>query len=86
MLRVILIIVATMGVVAFSLANTQRVGLSFVVGNTEVRLIFLMMTSFGAGGFIAMLYQMVESAGRRAQRNRMRVAMKRTAMSKVPIE
>ena len=82
MLRVIMIIMATMGVVAFSLANTQRVGLSFVVGETEVRLIFLMMTSFGTGAFVAALYQMVESAQRRAHQNSMRVAMKRTALNK----
>ena len=86
MLRVILIVVATIGVVAFSLANTQRVGLNFVVGGTEVRLIFLMMSSFGGGAFIAMLYQMVETARRRAEKNKIRVAIKRGVANKALVE
>ncbi len=86
MLRVILIIVATIGVVTFSLANTQRVGLNFVVGETEVRLIFLMMTSFGGGAFMATLYQMLETARRRAEKNKIRVAIKRGVATKALVE
>ena len=86
MLRVILIIMATIGLVTFSLANTQRVGLSFVVGETEVRLIFLMMTSFGTGAFIAALYQMVDTARQRAQKNKIRVAAKRSTTTRALVE
>jgi uncharacterized integral membrane protein len=86
MIRVALIILATMAFVAFALANTQRVGLSFVVGETDVRLIFLLMTSFTVGAFAAILRQMVESARRRAQRNRIRVVRKRATLNQAQVK
>jgi len=85
MLRVAMIVLATMAFVAFALANTERVGLNFVVGQTDVRLIFLLVTSFAMGAFVTTLRQMVESARRRAQRDKMRVGRRR-ALSQAPIE
>ncbi len=86
MLRVAIIILATMGFVAFALSNVHRVGLRFVVGETDVRLIFLLMTSFAVGAFVTVMHQMVESARRRALRGKIRGLRTRAALNRAPIE
>jgi uncharacterized integral membrane protein len=86
MLRVAFIIVATMGFVVFAMSNVHRVGLRFVVGETDVRLIFLLMTSFAVGAFVTMMYQMVESARHRALRGKLREAKTRAALNRTFIE
>jgi uncharacterized integral membrane protein len=86
MLRVAFMIMGTMAFVVFALSNTHRVGLSYVVAETDVRLIFLMMTSFAVGAFVTMMHQMVGSARRRAQRGRIRVAKARPALNRAHAE
>jgi uncharacterized integral membrane protein len=86
MLRVAIMIVGTMAFVVFALSNTHRVGLSYVVAETDVRLIFLLMTSFASGAFATMMYQMVGSARRRARRGRIRVAKARPALNRAHVE
>jgi uncharacterized integral membrane protein len=85
-LRVVIIVLVTAGFVVFALSNVHRVGLRFVVGETDVRLIFLLMTSFGIGAFVTMMYQMVESARRRAMKRKIRVVRARAALNRAPIE
>jgi uncharacterized integral membrane protein len=86
MLRVAIIILGTMGFVVFALSNTHRVGLSYIVAETEVRLIFLLMTSFAVGAFMTTMYQMVESARRRAERGKIRVARARAALNRAHVQ
>lgn len=86
MLRVAIIILMTMGFVAFALSNAHSVGLSFVFGETDVRLIFLLMTSYASGAFVTMMYQMVESASRRARRGKIRVVRARPALTQAHVE
>ena len=86
MLRVTVIILATAGFVVFALSNVHRVGLGFVVGQTDVRLIFLLMTSFGVGAFVTVMYQMVESARRRALREKIRGVETRDALERAYTE
>jgi uncharacterized integral membrane protein len=86
MLRVAFIILATAGFVVFGLSNVHRVGLRFVVGETDVRLIFLLMTSFIVGAFVTVMYQMVESARRRSSRGKIRVVRTRAAFNRAPFE
>ncbi len=86
MLRVAIIILATMGFVVFALSNAHHVGLSFVVGETDVRLIFLLMTSYALGAFVTIMYRMVESAGRRARRGKIRVVRARAALNQAHVE
>jgi uncharacterized integral membrane protein len=86
MLRVATIILATVGFVVFALSNVHRVGLRFVVGETDVRLIFLLMTSFIVGAFVTVMYQMVESARRRSPRGKIRVVRTRAALNRAPFE
>ena len=86
MLRVTFIILATTSFVVFALSNVHRVGLRFVVGETDVRLIFLLMTSFGVGAFVTVMYQMVESARRRALRGKIRAVRTRAALNRGSVE
>jgi uncharacterized integral membrane protein len=86
MLRVAFIIVATAGFVVFAVSNMHRVGLRFVVGETDVRLIFLLMTSFLVGAFVTVMYQMVESARRRSLQARSRGIRARAALNRGPLE
>jgi uncharacterized integral membrane protein len=86
MLRVATIILATAGFVVFALSNVHRVGLRFVMGETDVRLIFLLMTSFVVGAFVTVMYQMVESARRRSLRGKIRVVRTRDALDRASIE
>jgi hypothetical protein len=60
--------------------------LSFVVGETNVRLIFLLMTSYAFGAFVTILCQMDQSAGRRALRGKIRAVRSRPALHQAPVE
>jgi uncharacterized integral membrane protein len=86
MLRVTLLIMATAGFVVFGLSNVHRVGLRFVVGETDVRLIFLLMVSFIVGAFVTVMYQMVESARRRSSKGKIRVVRTRAPLTRDPFE
>jgi uncharacterized integral membrane protein len=56
--------------VAFGLSNTHRVQLSFVVGQTEVRLIFLLLVSFASGVLTIFLRKAMRDARDRALERR----------------
>jgi uncharacterized integral membrane protein len=86
MLRVAIMILGAMAFVVFALSNTHRVGLSYVVAETDVRLIFLLMTSFAVGAFVTMMQQMLGTARRRARRGRIRVAKARPALTRGHVE
>ena len=71
MLRLVVTILATIVIVAFAMANTHRVELSFVIGApVEVRLVFLLATSFVVGLATAMFVQLVGSVRARARARR----------------
>lgn len=84
MMRLLFIMLATIGFVLFALANTEHVELSFIVGQTEIRLIFLLMLSFGVGALAALVHQAVATARLRAQKQRER--MKRIAIEEAEAE
>jgi uncharacterized integral membrane protein len=86
MLRVAIIILMTIGFAAFALSNAHSVGLSFVFGETDVRLIFLLMSSYAAGAFATIMYQMVDSASRRSRRGKIRVVRARPALKQAHVE
>jgi len=78
MARIVLTILATVTFVAFALSNTQRVAVSFVVGEPiETRLIFLMLVTFALGFLGAFFNRMMQEANRRAQYRKIRVEMKK---------
>jgi uncharacterized integral membrane protein len=81
-MRLFLMMLMTIGLVLFAFFNTERVELSFIVGQTEVRLIFLLMTSFVGGALSGLLYQAAIGARRRARKQRIRVAVKRLALER----
>jgi uncharacterized integral membrane protein len=86
MSRLLIIMLATIGLVLFALANTEHVELSFVVGQTSVRLIFLLMLSFGVGALFALLYQAVAAARGRARKQKARVAVRRVSFEESEAE
>jgi uncharacterized integral membrane protein len=86
MMRLFLMMLATVALVTFALANTERVELSFLFGQTETRLIFLLATAFAAGATAAHFYLTLAGARRRAQQQRMRVAMERAALKELEAE
>ncbi|MBI5538299.1 MAG: DUF1049 domain-containing protein [Deltaproteobacteria bacterium] len=60
MARLIMAILATVALVAFSMANTHQVELSLVFGRpTEIRLISLMGATFGTGLLTGVLWGMI---------------------------
>ncbi|GAB4284459.1 MAG: hypothetical protein Kow0092_38870 [Deferrisomatales bacterium] len=64
MLRLIFAVLGTIVAVAFFMANTHPVAVSFVFGPpVPVRLIFLLLTAYGAGLLTAFFYLMVRSFG-----------------------
>jgi uncharacterized integral membrane protein len=78
MSRLLFIMLATVGLVLFALANTEHVELSFIVGQTRIRLIFLLMMSFTTGGLSAIVYQAVVAArGRRSRKRQTRLVVRR---------
>jgi uncharacterized integral membrane protein len=86
MLRVTSLVLSTVAFVLFAMSNVHRVGLRFVVGETDVRLIFLLMTSFVVGAFVTVMYQMVESARRRAHMEKLREVRARALLERASIE
>ena len=80
MLRLILTMLTTVAFVAFALSNTHRVAFSFVLGATEVRLIFLLVLSFAAGFLAILFHNALQDAKRRAHKQKIRDAMTRAAM------
>ena len=86
MMRLVLLMLATIAFVVFALANTERVELSFVIAQTEIRLIFLLVTSFATGALAALFQQTMAGARRRAQRQRIRIAARRAALNQAEAE
>lgn len=86
MMRLFLTMLATVAIVTFALANTERVELSFVFGHTEIRLIFLLATSFVTGAAATHFYLTLASARRRAMQQRMRIAVRRAALEELEVE
>jgi uncharacterized integral membrane protein len=86
MVRLLLTVLTTIVFVAFALSNTHRVPFSFVFGETEVRLIFLLLVSFVAGVMTILIHSTLEDARRRAMKKEMRVAMSRGAMLQDEVE
>jgi uncharacterized integral membrane protein len=85
--RLFLMMVATVGFVLFALANTERVEFSFVFGQTQIRLIFLLVTSFATGALGASFVKTMRAlARRRAHKQRIRVVMKRAALRRAEAE
>jgi uncharacterized integral membrane protein len=77
MMRLLFIMLATVGFVLFALANTEHVELSFIVGQTRIRLIFLLMMGFATGGLSALLYQAVVAARGRSRKQKVRLGVRR---------
>ena len=86
MVRATLLILVMTGLLTFGLANTHHVGLSFIVGEMEVRLIFLLAASFASGALAALVNQLLERARRRVERKKIRVSMQRAALKQGEIE
>jgi uncharacterized integral membrane protein len=75
MLRLLFTVLLTGAFVAFAWANTHRVQFSFVVGETDVRLIFLVVASFAGGVLTMLLNAALEDAKHRALARQMRTKM-----------
>jgi uncharacterized integral membrane protein len=75
MARLFPTILITIALVAFSLSNTHRVQFSFVVGEIDVRLIFLLLVSFGGGVLTILLHTALADAKHRALTRKMRATM-----------
>jgi uncharacterized integral membrane protein len=68
--RLIVAILCTVAVVAFSMTNTHHVELSFVVGETvKIRLISLLAVTFIAGALTVYFHQAVTRVTRGAERS-----------------
>lgn len=66
--RLIVAILCTVAVVAFSMTNTHHVELSFVVGEAvKIRLISLLAVTFIAGALTVYFYQAVTRVTRRIE-------------------
>lgn len=71
MQQLVVAIVLTVVLVAFSVANSHHVALSYVFGEpTRVRLIFLLWIAYGAGLLASILYLLSVRAARRARARR----------------
>ena len=78
MIRLLFIMLATAGLVLFALANTEHVELSFIVGQTRIRLIFLLMMSYTTGALSAAVYQAVVAArGRKPKKPSRSIVVRR---------
>jgi uncharacterized integral membrane protein len=86
MARLLPIILMTVVVVAFGLSNARRVALSFVIGETELPLIFLISTAFAAGASVVFLHSFLRSAERKALKRKLRVEMRRRRLDEVEVE
>jgi uncharacterized integral membrane protein len=86
MARLVPIMLMTIVLVAFALSNARRVALNFVVGETEIPLIFLMLTSFAAGATAVLLRSVLKSAERQALKKKLRVEMSRRVHDEVEAE
>ena len=86
MARLLPIILLTVAVVAFGLSNARRVALNFVVGETEIPLIFLISTAFAAGAIVVFLHSFMRAAERKALKKKLRVEMRRRRFEEVEVE
>ncbi len=77
MVRLILTILITVSLVAFALSNTQPVPFSFVVGETEVRLILLLLIGFVGGVLTILVHTALKDARQRALTNKIRAHLTR---------
>lgn len=76
--RILFAFLATALFVAFSIANTQHVELSFVFGSpVEIRLIFLLLIAFGSGVAASTFRRMLHEARERSQTRRIRLRLER---------
>lgn len=70
MLRLIVAVVSTVAVVAFSMTNTHHVELSLVLGESvHIRLISLLAVTFVAGGLTVYFHQAITRLARHAERS-----------------
>ena len=66
MTRLIVAILTTMAVVAFGMANTHHVPVSFVFGApVQIRQIFLLLTTVSIGVVVTLLWQQLRAVRRR---------------------
>jgi uncharacterized integral membrane protein len=88
MMRLFFLVLATAGIVVFGFSNMEHVEFSFLFGQTEVRLIFLMMTSFAVGALSAAVYRTLADTRRRARERELRVrsAIRRAALEEAEAE
>jgi uncharacterized integral membrane protein len=86
MLRLVPVVFMTMAFVAFGWANASRVSLNFVVGVTEVPLIFLLLTAFATGAVVVFINAMVKDAERRVIARKMRTAVRRAELQQLEVE
>jgi uncharacterized integral membrane protein len=77
MQRAAALTLSTIFFVLFAVSNTRRVALSFVVGETETGLIFLLLASFAAGAVTVFVRSTLLAVRRRADSERVRLEMKR---------
>lgn len=78
MLQLFVAVVLTILAVMFAMANTHHVELNFVLGEpVEIRLIFLLVATYFAGGSTAYLYLLFSRVTRGFQRRRERLGEKR---------
>jgi len=80
MIRLLIAVVLTFAGATFAMANTHHVPLSLLVAEpVEIRLIFLLMTTFLAGVLFASFSVLIRSANRRRRlrtiKKEMRVAV-----------
>jgi uncharacterized integral membrane protein len=76
MARIAAALLATVVFVAFALSNTHHVELSFVVGRPiEIRLIFLLGITFGAGVISTLFFLLFQDASRRAHHKKVRLQL-----------
>ncbi len=83
MAQLILAVILTVTLVAFSMANTHQVELSCVFGAPlQVRLIVLLAVAYGTGVVTAWFQQMARNAARQARKRREQALLRRLEQQK----
>lgn len=86
MVRLILMVLITGAFVAFAWSNTNPVPFSFVVGETEVRLILLLLICFAAGVLTILVHTSLKDARHKALTNKLRANMTEEELLRDEIE
>jgi uncharacterized integral membrane protein len=86
MVRLFLTVLTTVVFVAFALSNTNPVPFSFVVGETQVRLILLLLVAFAGGVLTILVNTALKDARDRALTNTMRASMTKHELLRDEIE